>query len=160
MLKVLLQTQRGLIISELLHCSDMCMGKTKQMLGETYTVTPEIIPTISYTCMNYSLDRDGNTDNCESIFNQAQTLSPDEGKICLHYYCTGASLFVWAGFHHTYSKWQKGKLILLYLLWIIDRVQSPWTAISFLSPPDCRTLLSFPFSFWKDGESILGEALY
>lgn len=68
--------------------------------------------------------------------------------------------FIWAGFHHTYSKWQKGKLILLYLLWIIDEVLSPWTAVSFLSLADCHALLSFPVSSWESGESIHGEALY
>lgn len=79
------------------------------------------------------------------------------GKICLHYYCTGASLFVWAGFHHTYSKWQKGKLILLYLYWIIDGILSPSTAVSFLPPPDCHALLSFPVSSWGDSAPFLGE---
>lgn len=103
----------GIICSELLLLySIVCMKTNKagvrRNIQHLKWFQQSLLP-----CMNYWLDWDKNTDNRESIFNQGtQPFSTDEGEICLHYYCTGASLFVWAWFHHTFSKWQKGKLIL------------------------------------------------
>lgn len=128
------------------------------MLEEIYSVLDGSFWTIFFFYLfKWIIDwTETGTHNCKSIFNQRPKqggwlqCNNNEDTFFPHQERAAGS-----GFQHTYSKWQKWKLILIYLLWIIDRVQSASIDLSILSPPDRQALLPFPVSSWEDDESIL-----